>query len=262
MAGTNVQNSLQARWFPYVRRNTNAEVRLFCLPYAGGGASAYRTWADKQPDFLEIYPVQLPGREMRIRETPLTQMSSLVQALAEALDPLLNRPFAFFGHSMGAMICWELACELRKQHGIEPSQLFVSGRRAPQVPDTDPHLHRLETPELIQALRRLNGIPKDIYEHAELMELKLPVLRADFELCETYLYRPEPPLNCPITAFGGLEDTDERPDMLEQWRDQTTKSFNLRMLPGDHFFLHSSEKPLLQMLFTELRQIAGRTVWN
>lgn len=262
MAGLNLQNSLQARWFPYVRRNTNAKVRLFCLPYAGGGASAFRTWADKLPDFIEIYPVQLPGREMRIRETPLTRMSSLVHALADAVDPLLNRPFAFFGHSMGAMICWELACELRRRHGIEPAQLFVSGRRAPQVPDNDPPLHDMQTSELLQALRRFSGIPEDFYEHAELVELKLPVLRADFELCEKYVYRPEPPLNCPITAFGGLEDLDESREMLERWGNRTSKVFKLRMLPGDHFFLHSSEALLLQLLFEELRQLTSPTAWN
>ena len=257
MAQMNPKDSLQARWFPYVRRNPNVEVRLFCFPYAGGGAGAFRSWVERQPAFVEIYPVQLPGREMRIRETPLNRMSSVVQAIADAVDPLLNRPFAFFGHSMGAMICWELACELRRRHAIEPAHLFVSGRRAPEIPDTSRHLHDLEPADLFEELRRFNGIPKEIYEHQELMELMLPVLRADFEVCETYAYRPEPPLNCPITVFGGLDDPEETPERLERWREHTSKSFDLRMLPGDHFFLHPSQPLLLQTLFEKLGQIAG-----
>lgn len=262
MNGVDLQNNLQARWFPYARRSASARLRLFCVPYAGGGASNFLTWYDKLPDFVDVYPVQLPGREARIRETPLTQMSLVVQGIANAIEPLLNRPFVFFGHSMGAMICWELACELRKRHGINPARLFVSGRRAPHVPDTDPPLHNLPPAELLEALRRFNGIPKELSEHKELMELKLPVLRADFELCEKYRYRSEPPLSCPITAFCGVDDPAETREMLERWQERTNQRFNLHLLPGDHFFLHSSEQLLLQMLAEELGQIAGQPARN
>lgn len=262
MNGVDLQNNPQARWFPYARRSGSPRLRLFCVPYAGGGASNFLTWYDQLPDFVDVYPVQLPGREARIRETPLTQMSSVVQGITNAIEPLLNRPFAFFGHSMGAMICWELACELRRRHGINPARLFVSGRRAPQVADTDPPMHKLAPAELLEALLRFNGIPKELCEHTELMELKLPVLRGDFELCETYQYRSEPPLSCPITAFCGVDDPGETREMLERWQERTNKRFTLHMVPGDHFFLHSSEQLLLQMLSAELSEIAGQSTWN
>lgn len=187
-------------------------------------------------------------------ETPFTRLSPLVEALAQALAPLLDKPFAFFGHSLGALIAFELARQLRRQAGVQPLRLFVSASRAPQIPARHRPIHALPEPELLIELRRLNGTPGEILQNAELMQIMLPVLRADFALYETYAYATEPPLNCVISGFGGLEDHRASRGDLEAWRDQTSASFSLRMFPGGHFFLNASQPLLLQTLSQDLRQ--------
>jgi len=186
-------------------------------------------------------------------ETPFTQLAPLIEALAQALVPLLDKPFAFFGHSLGALVGFELARQLRRQSGVQPVRLFVSADRAPQIPHRDRPIHALPEEELLAELRRLNGIPGKVLEEAELMEIVLPVLRADFAVYENYVYSPEPPLHCPISAFGGLQDQRVSCGDLEAWRDQTSVSFSLRMFPGDHFFWNTAQPLILQVLSQELR---------
>jgi medium-chain acyl-[acyl-carrier-protein] hydrolase len=181
--------------------------------------------------------VQLPGREGRLREAPFTRIEPLVQALAAEL-PLAELPFAFFGHSMGALIAFELAHELARRGGPQPLLLFVSGRRAPRVPVREEPIHDLPEPQFLARLRDLNGTPEEVLQHAELMALLSPLLRADFALHETWTYREgEPPLAIGISAFGGVADPEVTREDLEAWRVETTGPFRLRMLPGDHFFL-------------------------
>ena len=205
------------------------------------------------PTDVEICPVQYPGRGTRLKEAPFTRLSSLVEALAEALIPLLDRPFAIFGHSLGALAGFELARQLRRQFGVQPVRLFVSGDRAPQVPSRDRPIHALSEEAFLAELRSLNGIPEKVLEDAELMEIMLPIVRADVAVYETYVYATEPPLDRPISAFGGLQDRRVSRADLEAWRDQTTASFSLRMFPGDHFFLNTIQPLLLQVLSQELR---------
>jgi medium-chain acyl-[acyl-carrier-protein] hydrolase len=240
-------------WIACRKPNPQARLRLFCFPYAGTGASIFRTWSDGLPADVEVCPVQFPGRGTRLMETPFTQLVPLVQALAQALVPLLDKPFAFFGHSLGALVGFELARQLRRQSGVQPVRLFVSADRAPQVPHQDRPIHALPEGEFLFELRRLNGIPGKVLEDVELMQIMLPVLRADLALYETYVYSPEPPLNYPISTFGGLQDHRVSRGDLEAWRDQTSDSFSLRMFPGDHFFWHTTQPLLLQVLSQELR---------
>jgi medium-chain acyl-[acyl-carrier-protein] hydrolase len=161
--------------------------------------------------------------------------------------------FAFFGHSMGALISFELARHLRRIHRQGPTRLFISAHRAPQLQDSNAPLHDLPEPALIDMLSRLGGTPKAILQHTELMKVMLPILRADLALCESYIYVSEPPLDCPISVFGGEQDSLVSAQELGAWRDQTSDSFTLNMLPGDHFFLHSQQDSLLRMLSQELR---------
>jgi medium-chain acyl-[acyl-carrier-protein] hydrolase len=233
--------------------NPQARLRLFCFPYAGTGPSIFRTWSDGLPADVEVCPVQFPGRGTRLMETPFTQLAPLVQALARALVPLLDKPFAFFGHSLGALVGFELARQLRRQSGVQPVRLFVSADRAPQIPRRDRPIHALPEEEFLDELRRLNGIPGKVLENVELMQVMLPVLRADLAVHETYIYSTEPPLNCPISTFGGLQDHKVSRGDLEAWRDQTSVSFSLQMIPGDHFFLNTIRPLLLQALSQELR---------
>ena len=239
-------------WVSWSKPNPQASLRLFCFPYAGGAAQTFRTWPDSLPMAFEVCPVELPGRGKRITSAPFTRLQLLVQALAIALLPYLDKPFAFFGHSMGGLVSFELARLLRKNYGISPVHLFVSGYRAPQVPDPDPPIHALPEPEFLEELRRLNGTPEVVLGNTELMQMLLPALRADFAVIETYAYTPELPLDCPITAFGGLQDREVRYDDVKVWQEQTNAAFSLHMLPGDHFFLQSAQPLLLQSLSQEL----------
>ena len=248
-------------WFTSQRPNAGARLRLFCFPYAGGGAAIYRLWPQSLPSEVEACMAQLPGRGTRLREEPFTNLDALVAAVAEAIAPLLDKPFALFGHSMGAMISFELARRLREQGQPQPSHLFISGRRAPQLPNDDPISYNLPDAELGQELLRLNGTPKEVLEHPELMELMLPLLRADFSVVETYDYRPGVPLDCPLTAFGGLRDAEVSREQLDAWREQTTGEFALRMLPGDHFFLSDAQAQtlLLSAVARDLYQLLKRS---
>jgi medium-chain acyl-[acyl-carrier-protein] hydrolase len=178
--------------------------------------------------------------------------SSDLRELAQALHPLLDKPFAFFGHSLGAIVAFELARQLRRQFGVQPAHLFVSASRAPQIPARHRAIHALSEAEFMEELRRLNGTRGELLDNAEFMRFMLPVLRADFALYETHAYAPEPPLDCAIGGFGGLEDRRVNRGELEAWRAQTSASFSLRMLPGDHFYVNAAQPLLLRMLSEDM----------
>lgn len=239
------------RWVLRFHPNPHARRRLFCLPFAGGSASTFRTWSTLLPADVEVCAIQPPGRESRIAEAPFTQLATLVQTLAYIIQPYLALPFALFGHSLGALVAFELTRQLRREQLPEPRQLFVSARRAPQLAETDAPIHQLPDAEFVQELRRYNGTPEAVLRHAELLALLLPVLRADFALHETYVYLPEPPLDCPIVAFGGLEDPLVQRDDLTAWRTQTRQRFDAHLLPGDHFFINNP-RALLGLLSQKL----------
>jgi medium-chain acyl-[acyl-carrier-protein] hydrolase len=242
-------------WLLQTRPNPNAVLRLFCFPYAGGSAQIYRKWAQRLPPAVEVCPVQLPGRGNRLREPLFTDLDTLVLALAEAVPSYLDKPYAFFGHSMGALIGFELAHRLREREINGPAQLFVSGHRAPQFSREESLSYNLPEPEFLEELRRINGTPREVLEHPELIQLMMPLLRADFKVAQTYEYRPGPPLDCPITAFGGLRDEDVSQEQIAGWREQTRAEFSLHMFPGDHFFIHASEALLLEILSRKLDQL-------
>lgn len=245
--------SINTPWVKRPKPNPQARLRLFCFPHAGGGASLFRSWADRLPAEVEMCAVQLPGREDRLGEPPFTRMPLLIGPLAHALDPYLQeKPCVFFGHSMGAFVSFELARYLRQHHYAGPLKLFVAAQRAPQLPDPEPPVHARPDKEFIEELRHLNGTPAEILQNAEVLEVTLPLLRADFAICETYQYIAGDPLLCPISALGGLEDEKVSRDKLAAWREQTRASFGLRMFPGNHFFFNSSQAELLQAISHEL----------
>ncbi len=229
-------------WLAATPPRPNARVRLFCLPYAGGGASIYRSWPDALPDDIAVLPVQLPGRENRMAEPPITRLRLLVALLAQALRPHLTEPYAFFGHSMGALLAFELTRHLRRQRVPLPVHLFLSGRRAPTIEDTDEPAHTLPHDAFVARLRELDGTPEAVLAHPELMELVLPTLRADFAVCETYTYTAEPPLACGLTVFGGTDDSSTPLEQLDDWATQTTGPAQVLHIPGGHFFINTSAR--------------------
>jgi medium-chain acyl-[acyl-carrier-protein] hydrolase len=195
----------------------------------------------------------MPGREGRLRERPFTSLADLIDAVRQALLQVLERPFALFGHSLGALVAFEFARSVRNAHGLSPVRLFVSARRAP--PRREPHspLYCLPDAALVDEVRRRwNGIPPEVLREPALMEFLLPTLRADLALGETYVYRTEPPLACPISCFGGRDDQTLTPADLAEWRDQTAADFRLQMFQGDHFFLKSAPEALLRALASDL----------
>lgn len=248
-----------SEWLAHHKLSPQAKMRLFCFPYAGGGAVIYRNWSDMLPQDIEVCPVQLPGRGKRLMEPAYTRLMPLVEDLVPALFPYFDRPFAFFGHSMGAMISYELSRVLNREYKIGPDYLFISGRRAPHLPPVEWETYRLPEAEFIENLRNLEGTPAEILENEELMQLMLPLLRADFEVVQSYNHILGPPLDCPLSVYGGLGDSRVRKEHLEAWRKHTTSSFRLRMFPGNHFFLRTSQHQLIRSLLTDL-QICMRLV--
>jgi medium-chain acyl-[acyl-carrier-protein] hydrolase len=244
-------------WLSNIRPNSSAPTRMFCVPYAGGGAHVFQGWPDILPSSIEVWAVNLPGRGKRLMETPFLNLPSLVAALMGDLSPLLDKPFVLFGHSMGALICYEIVRSLKRATGPMPMHLFVSACFAPHLPDPNP-IHHLADEEFVSALCRLGGMPKEVLQNQELMELILPSLRADFTATETYVCDDEPPLPNAISVFGGWRDPLTTQESLEAWRIHTTGYFSMRMFPGDHFFIHSAERVLLDLIVSELRQSACR----
>ncbi len=242
-------------WVICPKPNSQAKLRLFCFHYAGGGASSFRNWSDNLPLSVEVCSVELPGRGFRLMEAAFTSLDPLVQAIADALIPRLDKPFAFFGHSMGGLVSFELTRLLRSKYNLNPVHLFVSARRAPQLPNPEPSIHNLPEHEFLDELRELGGTPQEVLENVELMQLLLPTLRADFTVIETYAYTAEPPLDCPIATFGGLQDREVSYDQLNAWQEQTNAAFSLHMLPGNHFFLHSAQSLLLKLLSQDLHRL-------
>lgn len=252
MMKTNISNLNS--WIICHKLNPQADLRLFCFPYAGGSSFIFRSWSGYLPPSVEVCTIELPGRGRQMKLLPFNQLEPLVDAIVSNIYPYLDKPFAFFGHSMGGLVSFELARLLRNQYSISPFHLFISSRRAPQLSNPKPSIHNLPDLAFIEELRHLNGTPPAVLENAELMQLFLPILRSDFAVLETYIYTPEPSLECPITVFAGLQDSEVSCDELQAWQEQTKADFNLHMFPGDHFFLHSSQSVLLEKLATYLPQ--------
>ena len=245
-------------WIAHAKSNTDAKLRLFCFPYAGGGASTFSSWPESLTSNVEICPIELPGHGCWIGERPFNRLEPLLKELTLVMLPYLNKPFTFFGHSMGGLVSFELAHLLRRDYNLSPVHLFISSCHAPQIPESKPPIHHLPEPEFINELRSLNGTPESVLENAELMELFLPILRADFAAIETYVYTPKPRLNSPITVMGGLQDYEVSCEDLEAWREHTNANFSMQMFQGDHFYIHSARSLLLQFLDRELQTIVKR----
>jgi len=248
----------QSRWIERARFNPLASARLFCFPYVGGGSSIYRGWADDRQGQLEIVPLELPGRDKRLWEKPYSRLPPLVEALADALPQ--DKPFAFLGHSMGALVAFELARELERRDLGLPCCLFVSGSSAPQIPLKTSPRHLLSDTELLAELRNLGGTSEEILQDSEMMELFLPTIRADFALVETYQYVQSTALNCPIMVFHGDQDHESTREDALAWRLQTSSTFSLYTFRGDHFFLHSAKGAMLSLIKKAVSSNLGH-VW-
>lgn len=235
-------------WVAHHVPNPAARLRLLCFPFAGGGASAYRGWARELPAGVELCPVQYPGRETRIAEPLQTSLSVLVRMAAGGLEPLLDEPYAFFGHSMGALVAFELAREIAQRGLRPPVQLVLSGYRAPMLPHHSALPFDLPTDEFVERLRKLEGTPQAALDSPELMEMILPILRADCQVCDQYRLRDLTPLDMPLAVFGGRADPEAGEAELAPWQQLAGGGFALRMFEGGHFFIQSARQQVLAAL--------------
>lgn len=225
-----------SRWLPSLARAEPGALPLFCLPHAGGGASAFRGWAGRIPG-VAVLPIQPPGRETRLRETPFQRMEPLAAELAGVLTAVAGTaPYAVYGHSLGALVAFETLREIRRCGGTSPVHLFVSGCMAPQCAcdDGEPIATApLET--LVRKLRELGGTPDWLLDDPSVLEMIVPPIRADFAVKESYAYYPEPPLAVPVTVLASSGDPRAPHGRQDRWRDQTTAAFRLHTLAGGHF---------------------------
>ncbi|MWA04971.1 alpha/beta fold hydrolase [Actinomadura sp. LD22] len=247
-------------WIQYPLPNPDASLRLVCVPYSGGRASVFRRLAADLPRDVEVCAVELPGHGRRLGEAPMTRMRPLAERVADAVAEQVRPPFVLLGYSVGALIAFETARELVRRGGPGPNALFVAAARAPHLRSTRPPLHELSRSELIDGLHRLAGRHNDLLDNEELVDVMLPVLRADLGLDETYDHEtcardPGGPLDCPIAAFGGGEDwTVSRPG-LRAWREHTAGGFSATTLPGGHFFLDSSPGLFAEAVAAEIERL-------
>ena len=244
-----------SHWVVRPRPSLQPQLRLFCFAYAGGSAWIFRDWAKQLPDTVELCAIELPGRGKRMMESALTNLPTLVQALGSAILPYVEGPFVCFGHSLGALVAFELCRWLRRTVQLSPAHLWVSAARAPHLPASAdrPTMHTLSEAQFIAELQRYNGTPASVLDNAELMELMLPILRADFTILETYRHQPDAPLDCPITGFWGTQDGIVTEADVTAWETHTAQ-FVSEMVVGEHFFLQQPD--FLQRLLPRLNELS------
>lgn len=244
-------------WLKRLSAGSEGSPRLYCFPYAGGGPGVFRSWSRLIDPKIAVYAIQLPGRESRIAEPPLTSLPEIVERLTPALAADVDdRPYFFFGHSLGALLAFAVCSDFRRDEVRLPEALVVSGARAPHVPDRRPPIHTLPDREFIEELRRLEGTPEEALDNAELMELLLPMLRADSAVSETHKFPEAPPLPCPIVAFGGEDDEDVLVEDVIGWQQHTSADFEYEIFPGGHFFVHTHERAVVDELMRRLERVS------
>lgn len=229
---------------------TEDKVTLFCLPFAGGGASAYNQWIKMMKDTITVCPIQLPGREERIMEQPYEEMSVMLDDLERAVLSVIKGSYALWGHSMGGKIAYELEKRMEKR-GYTAKCFFVSGSRVPHIPEPDPIYH-LPDAEFKEKLGRFEGTPKEILDNQELLDFFLPMLRADFIMDETYYSDSFISLRCPIVSFGGESDREANVEEVKAWKTYTESDFDYRIFPGGHFYIREHESDVIQAISERL----------
>jgi medium-chain acyl-[acyl-carrier-protein] hydrolase len=240
-------------WLPF-GVSPDADVRLLLLPHAGAGATVYRAWAAGLPPYVGLCPVQPPGREKRRSEPPLRTVQGVVAQLAPEVLAMVRPPYALFGHSTGALCAFELTRAIRAMGGAGPVHLFVSGRRAPQLPMQRTELDGLSVDELTIVLRRLGGTPEEILANRDVLRMIQPVLTADFSINEDYTYQPERPLSVPITSFAATHDAGANLAQLAAWEEQTTAEFRLLTITGGHFAIFDRAPEVRDRIAEALRR--------
>ena len=245
-------NSMNSRLWIVRRPIGVPRFRLYCFCYAGGSAASFLDWQAAFGPSVEICPLQLPGRGARFHEAPYTVLPELIAALSDVIERETKLPFAFFGHSMGGLLAFELARYNRKHGRGLPAHLFISGCEAAKYRSSREKLHLLSDREFLKHLAKYNGTPPEVLAHPELMELVLPTIRADFLLVEEYRYTPGPPIDVPITVLAGKDEIFDSPKQIGGWEEETRKTCRIEWFEGAHFFIHSSREAVIDCVRADL----------
>ena len=244
-------NTIVSPWFAPYNQPIKNRARIFAFPYSCAGASVYHQWVGHFSQHeIDFIGVQLPGRENRRCDEPLSNLPVLIDNLLSAIMPYIHQPFVFFGHSLGALVAFELARALRKKGMTLPVHLFASAFHPPSLPNPNKVLHQLKRNEFIDGIRAYGNTPEAILSNTLLMDMLLPMLRADFTLYETYCYKEEPALSCPITVFKGSQDSFAKPNDMHHWRQQTQAHYEEVEYKGHHFFLDEHKYAISQRLIS------------
>lgn len=245
----------KTRWFRDFNPNATSRMSLYCFPYGGSGPSIFREWPEQIASGFEVTGILYPGHESRVMEPLMDDIVAIAKALLPHIAPRLERPFAFFGHSMGALISFELTRLLSAEHDLVPEHIFMSGAGGPHIVTEEP-IHQLPDDEFLDALIYLNGMPQEVLQNRELLEYALPIIRNDFKACAEYRFMEGEPISCPLTALGGMDDPRVKPFHMEEWQQHAPVGFDLHMLEGDHFFLKENQQFILNMISTTLSEDA------
>lgn len=239
------------RWFPFDEITQDPEMRVFCFAHAGGNASFFRDWRGTA-DLVEFYPVQLPGHGTRLSEPPLTRLADIVDAFAEAAEPLLDRPFALFGHSFGAWLAYAAAQQIRTSYGQSTRHLFVSGNVPPPRSLNNDNILLKSDEEAYEYMNIISETPQELLNDIDFLNHIIPIFRNDINILRSYKDDNNQILNCPITAFLGCEDPLHLQASVLAWRDYTSGPFDHHLFPGDHFYLKKYRDELTLMIASSL----------
>ncbi|KZN32658.1 hypothetical protein N480_25295 [Pseudoalteromonas luteoviolacea S2607] len=236
---------MTSKLFSIPKPNPNATLRLFCFPYAGGAPSIFMPWVNDMPAHIELVAVQLPGRGARLMESAHNTMDALITELMSHQAFITQKPCIFFGHSLGSRIAYELASHLLQTDKTIPLKIIASGSRAPHLKSHKRPFYNLPHDEFVEELKSLNGTPKEILENTELMELFLPLLRADFEIAECYQANKDA-LPTPINVLFGTDDVDVTAEQIDAWQDLSAAPITKHEFNGDHFFINTCSDEVKQ----------------
>lgn len=242
-------------WFAVHPARKSPSVRLFAFPHGGGGASAFRAWPSELPAHIELWAFRPPGREYRHREPSFPDMQSAVKTFIEVARAELEQPYVCFGHSLGALMAFEVARALSREGGRPPEKVIVAGHSAPHMTLRRRHVHKLSDREMIAELKDFAGTPAKVLDDPDMMSMMIRPIRADFKIRETYEFLPGEPLSCPLVAFSGDTDPEVLPEQLDGWSQHTRGAFAAFTLPGSHFFVNERTSGFFPKLRAQLESV-------
>lgn len=250
------------KWFFTLKEKPESQIRVIALPFAGGGPSAFHSWHPIFSDNIELIVINYPGRETRFTEKPVNDPEEMVSEIVNSLSDYSDKPFVLFGHSMGAMLAYFVTCELQRKQLMMPEILFVSGMRAPHIASRSEPVKQMNDEDLVNSLNKYGGMPAELFKNKELLQIFLPIIRADLEMLGRVPVEKSDNVNVPIFAYGGELDQTFTKDDLQQWDQYSDVEFKLHLMPGGHFYINQHRNELLRAIEDDISRIFSRKNGN